>query len=183
MKHSLPILAATALLVAGCARQADYALVDGFEEICEGGVPCLWAIQPGSSGRAVTTETLPGDHALRLEGGPMAIVRETPGIERAVSTDSSLLVADLTVRCSGSEELIVEATVESSVSGEPLTLTGSVYPASWGGWNGTVDGVSLYSETGASTFFTDVLSVRIVKPGESECELAYFALRVANGFE
>jgi hypothetical protein len=181
VKRSLPVLAAFALLVAGCPRRADYALVDGFEDLCEGGVPCLWSVQPGSTGRATTIETLPGDHALLLEGGPMAILREAPGVERAVSTDSTQLVADLSLRCNVSEELIVEATVESVLSGEPLTLTGSVFAS--GVWYGTVDGVTLYSDTGSSTFFTDVLSVRIVKSGGGNCELAYFALRLSNGFD
>jgi hypothetical protein len=181
VKRFLPVLAALALPALGCSSGADYVLVDGFEELCEGEVPCLWTVQPGSTGSASTIETLPGDHALRLEGGPMALLRDTPGVEREFSTDSTLLVADLSVRCDGSEELLVEATVESVLSGETLTLTGSVFPSSY--WDGAVDVASLYSASGTSTFFNDVLSVRIVKTGGGDCELAYFALRLSRGFE
>lgn len=171
-------LAAASALLSGCPQSADYALVDGFEEACEGDVPCFWSMQAGSTGTVTWQETLPGEHGLLLVGGPMAILRDVPGVELAGGVDSSQITADIAARCDDGSELSIEVTVEALASGAPSLLVGSVSPPS--DWDGTLDAVFLTADSGFSTFFNDVIAIRIVKDGTGTCEIDYFALRIQD---
>lgn len=173
------LLALSLLLLPSCSNDPTYAFVESFEEVCDG-VPCGWQLQAGSTGSATYNETLPGEHGLLLSGGPMAILRDLPGVELASNSyTTDAIVVDVAARCPDFDALTFEVTVELLASGELEVLTGTVSPS--GSWDGTLDVVGLTSASGGfGELFGDVVSIRILKTTTGTCELDYVALRMQS---
>lgn len=167
------ILCATALaLVPGCGSDVRYVFVEGFEAPCDG-APCGWTVQSPTPGAARWNETLPGEHGVLMTGNPMAIARDVEGVELDEASGSTL-TAELAARCDGDVELVVELGVESLASGAIELMVASFSPPST--WDGSLDARTLTAASGGTSFFRDIVSIRIIKTGDGACEVDYLGI-------
>jgi hypothetical protein len=164
----------------GCGSPVRYVFVDGLETPCDG-APCGWTVQSPTPGAARWNETLPGEHGVLLTGNPMAIVRDMTGVELEEASASGLTV-ELASRCDGEAELEVEIGVESLASGEIERLS-ATFPNPPSTWDGTLDARALTAASGGTSFFRDIVSLRIVKTGAGTCEVDYIGIHTQSFIE
>ena len=178
MRAALPAFALVLVACGGMPDDSTRLYHEGFESLCDD-VPCGWEQGAGPDGGAVWIETLPGEHAVSLQG-PDTIVLGPRGFETPSPMALSTMELRVAARCDPGASIevrvwFVVVPPDDPVPGEALTASAGVSVGAAPTWSGAPATLPFTLEGAAGPIFDATRRIERIAlrvEGRGRCEVA-----------